>query len=262
VGHRLAAIEPAWARAATPLANRKKEVSTERLLGILSSRDPVARVRAAQALGCLGAKEAVPRLRHCLQDDSKPVRSAAAIALVRMGDRAMLQGSICGLKDPSPKAVAGAALALGLSKSKDAVPHLLEAFHTHDPKVGGAVATALGMIGDSRAAAPLLAALKADFVPAEACKALGCLGDTTAAPAVIKALRHRDQKVRCLAARSLAALKTPLAGAPDLKAKALKGLQKLMEDPSKKVRLNAALALHALGGRGAPGELIGLLRQA
>jgi len=214
------------------------------------------------ALGETGSSEALPALRGLLEDESKPVRSAAAISLARLGDRALLTEMIKGLTDANPRSVAGSAIALGLSKRPEVVDPLLAAFKTHNNAVGAAVASALGMIGDTRALGPLLEALKADFVPTDACDALGALGLVQAAPGLTKALKHRDEKVRSRAARALGALRRALADptAREARDKAVLALRKLLADPSRKLRLSAALSLHELGDREASAQIVSVLR--
>jgi HEAT repeat protein len=252
VPKRLAAIEPAWTRAAA-----KREASPERLLARLSTGDTASREDAARALGSSGNTEAIPALRARLSDEARAVRSAAAVSLARLGDRALIEEMVKGLTDPSPRNVVGCALALGLSRRPEAVDPLLAAFKTHDRAVGAAVAGALGLIGDKRATSALLEALKADFVPGDACDALGRLGDALAAPALSKALKHKDPKVRSRAARALGALKDSLSGEP--RAKAMAALKKLLTDEDRKLRLAAALSLHELGDREAGAHVVAAL---
>ena len=249
VPKRLAAIEPAWTR-----ADAKREASPERLLARLTQGDAASREDAARALGSSGNTLAIGALRNCLSDEAKAVRSAAAVSLARLGDRALIEEMVKGLADPSPRNVVGCAMALGLSRRPEAVDPLLKAFKTHDRAVGAAVAGALGLIGDRRATLALLEALKADFVPGDACDALGRLGDAVAAPALVKALRHKDGRTRSRAARALGALKDSLSGEPRVKAMA--ALKKLLEDDDRKLRLAAALSLHELGDREASAHVV------
>ena len=255
VHQKLAAIEPAWVSA----AQKKPETpSHERLIARLSQGDAAAREEAARALGSLGNAQAIGPLRKCLEDAEKPVRSAAAISLARLGDGALIAEMVKGLTDASPRNVVGCAMALGLSRRAEAVHPLLAAFKTHNTAVGAAVASALGLIGDRRATAALVEALKADFVPADACDALSRLADPAAAPALVKALRHKDAKIRSSAARALGALKATLSGEP--RQKAVAALRKLLADSDRRLRLAAALSLHELGDREAGAHVVAALR--
>lgn len=56
------------------------------LVPLLHDDDPLTRVRAADALGALGYKPAVPDLRALLLDERPSVRATAAVALKRLGD--------------------------------------------------------------------------------------------------------------------------------------------------------------------------------
>lgn len=255
---RLAAIDPAWSAPVAP----PRTLPRDALLSALRGRDPKEREEAARGLGEHGDDEALSALRETLSDPEKSVRSAAAVSLVRLGDRALLAAMMKGLSDPSPRHVAGAAVALGLSRRREAVEPLLTAFRTHNTAVGAAIAGALGMIGDAKAVGPLLEALKADFVPADACQALGRLADARVTLPLVKALKHRDPKVRAQAARALGALRAPLAAAnaKEPREKAVAALRKVLGDPSRTLRLAAALSLHELGDREASAKVVAILR--
>jgi HEAT repeat protein len=54
------------------------------LVGLLGGSDPQDRRLAAMTLGYIGAAEAVPTLRHALQDADESVRSIAAAALEKI----------------------------------------------------------------------------------------------------------------------------------------------------------------------------------
>ena len=225
-----------------------------KLLAALKDVDPRVRADALQALGEIGHQEATPAIRALLEDDPvAQVRSAAALCLVRLGDPALLGEMVKGLSDPDAKEAVGAALGLGLAKSRAAVPHLVKALEKGEPALGAAAASALGMIGDLSAIPALDAAIARNFVPAAACDALGKLGDAEGTPAVVRAMTHHDGEVRASAARALGQI-------PKGAKKVLPELRRLLEDPSPRVRMSAALALFELGDKAAAKQVVAILK--
>ncbi len=262
--NRLSALDGRWAAAPKPRFAKeiaKKDVGA--LLKKLSDADAPTRTEAAAALGEIGSAKSAGGLKALLRDPFPPVRQAAAAALVALGDQAMLREFMKTLDDPSPRVVAGAAAALGRAGQKEAVPALLRAFRTTDPVVGGAVARALGQLGDRAAVPWLVAALKSNFIPAEAAEALGRLKDSSSAKLLVDAaVRHPDAEVRAAAARSLGLLAGDDKKDFDFglgEKKLVQALGKLGKDPSRKVRLCAALALGELGDKAAPAALAAAL---
>lgn len=252
IQRRLAAIEPTWAgqqpgRFAAEIA--KGHASWKKLLAALGDADPQVRADAAWALGEIGAQEAVDALKQRLDDPSTTVCSNAALALIRLGDRPLIQEMVRTLRDPSPSVAAGAASALGMSRNRELVPYLLAAFGTRDERLGAAIATALGQMEDQRALEALFASLRANFVPVQVCEALGRIGDPSARPLLLKTLGHASPDVRAAAARALSLLeqKSASADVSFLEGKLLPALRRLLEDPTPRVRLAAALSLHELG---------------
>jgi hypothetical protein len=180
VGQKLGAIEPKWASAPRPSAPRAAP-SLERLLEQLRSAD--AAVRRARRWRWASRAPARPsRAARALEDSEKAVRSAAAISLASAGRPGAARRDGQGPVRLQPALGGGVGGRAGAVQAPEVVEPLLAAFKTHNTSVGAAVAGALGMIRDARALPPLLEALKADFVPADACDALGALGTPRAAP--------------------------------------------------------------------------------
>ena len=146
------------------------------------------------------------------------------------------------LRDPDPSVAAGAATALGMSRNRDLVPHLLAAFGTRDEELGAAIASALGQMEDPRALEALFASLRAGFVPVEVCEALGRIGDPSARPLLLKTLKHPLADVRASAARALSLLerKARKVDAAYREEKLVPALWKLLDDQKPRVRLSAA----------------------
>ncbi|MBI3180735.1 MAG: HEAT repeat domain-containing protein [Myxococcales bacterium] len=259
IDKKLRALEPRWGKRPAPRFAKEIQGKDEKaLLGLLAGKDPAARAEAAAALGAISSKKAAPALKQALSDKFPPVRQAAAAALAALGDRAMLDEFIKALRDEDPRVVAGAAAAIGASGQKEAVPYLLEAFRTTNPYVGSAIARALGALGDRQAVQWLAAALKNNFIPAEAAEALGLIGSAGGAKELLAAANHVDAHVRAAAARSIGLICKAEPKAFDFMFReqmVLPALRKLVADQSPKVKLCAAISLTELGDE-AGGEAI------
>ncbi|GAB4538534.1 MAG: hypothetical protein Kow0063_26440 [Anaerolineae bacterium] len=130
------------------------------LLQALASPEALVRQSAAEALGRLRYRAAVPQLISLLTDESPWVRHAAVRALGLIGDTQAVTPLVQCLKDSSPWVRRSAAYALGAMRIMQAVPHLLAALDDSDVHVRRNAAWALGRIGDA-AALPRLRILQA-----------------------------------------------------------------------------------------------------
>jgi HEAT repeat protein len=148
------------AAAADALAYARK-VNAEPLLQALTSEDALVRQSAAEALGRLGHRPAMPRLITLLSDASPWVRRAAIRALGHLGDSNSVEALSLRLSDASPWVRSSAAYALGAMRAQQAVTTLILALEDPNPQVRRNAAWALGRIDDS-AALPKLRALEAD----------------------------------------------------------------------------------------------------
>jgi HEAT repeat protein len=166
---------------------------------------------AAHALGDLGAKEAAPELRALLGSKDSELRTAAIGALARAG-------------------------------VAEAIPELRKALADPDGSYDArrAAATALGALGDREGIPFLRKALETGDTFAPAALALAELGDRESAPAILEGLEYDDEEDLKSAADALARL-DPAAGAAAFK--------KRLQDPKRKIRAHAAVALCRIGSR-------------
>lgn len=186
------------------------------------------------------ARKSGAALWALLEDPLPSVRQAAGFALASLRDPAIVQAFILELKGATSARAARAALILGEAGFQNAAPYFLAAFSRDDARASAAFARALGLLADKSAAPTLIAALDDDFVPTEAAVALGQINDVAAVPALVRALSHRKDAVRAAAAYSLACLE---GSEPAVRSRLLE----LKDDPSRRVRLCAAVALFERG---------------
>jgi HEAT repeat protein len=150
------------------------------------------RSAAAQALGELGDTRCVGALTAALTDRSSIVREAAAEALGALGDPQAVDSLVASLDE------IGEAAARALGRLCDsACEPLIAALGAENRFTRAAAALALGEIGDSRAAEPLLKALDAeewDDVRRAAAEAVRKLG--TDSLSVRQALREEMRRAR------------------------------------------------------------------
>lgn len=147
-------------------------------------------------LGELRCSECIGDLKKPLYHDDVRVRKEAVRALMKMGGEEAETTLIPILEEDDDGLVRHAILALGLMRSRQAVPALLWLLERRDLLLKGLevkkeLLVALGRIGDRRATAPLLKLLKPKGWPVlgrwlelkiAVAAALGVLGDETALP--------------------------------------------------------------------------------
>lgn len=155
------------------------------------------REAASDALGKLGDSRAVKSLVGALGDEYWPVRKAAAEALGNLGDTHAVEPLIAALRAEVTHQ-AGAAVPVRFGYTD--FPGLHDSW-----MVRREIVIALGRLGDARAAAPLVAALRDDctWVRAYAAEALGKLGDLGAVDPLRACLTDDDSFVRATAAAAL-----------------------------------------------------------
>ena len=254
------------------------------LVTALGDEDAGVRAQAAQVLGNLGSRDAVPGLVARLSDPSIDVRRAAAFALGEIGDGQASDGLARALGDTAPDVRLAAMTALielndprivdpliaaledaqadvrqravyGLGDLGDprAVPGLIGALDDEDGDVREAAVSALGNL-DARDAVPALIERVGDADPDVRERAVGVLSDLSAResiPALIRALDDEDADVRERAAGAVGDL-----GATEAAGR-LRGL--VTSDPDMDVRERAASELGDLGDRESVPALIGAL---
>lgn len=246
----------------------------QRLRWSVSNADPAVRRSVCHGLGTEGDPEDLPALRIRLSEDANPtVRRAAAHAIARIGGREAMTALVEALGDgeihedvthalaalqPPPAARLltlltdgtdqqrhGAATALGLLGDRRAAPKLLGLLPDATALlVRTAAVDALGRLRHLPAATPLIGLLTDPETPgrlrARAACALGRLGAPEAEPALRAALGEPIESIRLRAAEALGML----PGSPQ----AVDSLAQATTDRSRDVQ---AAALQALGNFGA-----------
>ena len=216
----------------------------ERALVDVARIGAVRRARAAEVLGNLGRRDAVPLLCAGLADRNPDVRLVAVRALGRIGDAAAAQPLLATLARPEPAPVHLVAYALvQLDGGADAA--LLAALAHPAPQVRATALDALRLRGTIGAEARAVEVLRVDpsaWVRGQAARLLGRVGARAAVEALTTAA-HRDPvpDVRAQAARALGDLGAPAA---------VPALRELLDDPRYRVAHEAAAALARLGSRG------------
>jgi HEAT repeat protein len=201
-------------------AHFRDSAAFERAVADLGARRVWRRAAAAYRLGDMGCAEAAPALLAALDDGKREVRAAAAHSLGRLrvveAALPLVEAVVIGRV---PNGVAGGALVeLGAA----AVPELRRIAANHDERVRTVAVTLLGLVGDPRDSA-----------------------------AVVAALADESADVRRAAATSLARIGTAGSEPP---------LRAALDDPMHFVRAAAATALGALGSRAALPRLIDMAR--
>jgi HEAT repeat protein len=235
----------------TDYADLAPEQALQHLRALLKDPNPEQRRTAAQSLGKIARKEAVPALVDALCDPDAGVRRHAAWALGMIGedavgpDRSPLASL---LFDPDPGVREAAAMAIALTgdtqtgiellldrlqepttppdairlaaasfagmEARTAVPFLTRLLADPDAQVRRWAVAALGEIADQKTVASLSKVLTKDpdsAVRVEAAFRLGKFGGEAARPALTAALKDTNADVRRLAN---AALKELTGGSP------------------------------------------------
>lgn len=142
--------------------------------------------------------ETLDELLDKLGNDSVPVRYAAANKLGKLGDRVAVPYLIAALDEEDDKVKDNLIYALGELGDHSAVPVLSRILRKDkSDRLRKCAAKALGMLGSATAVEDLISALNdEDFkVRKSAARALGQIGDKRAVPALKKALDDPDYTV-------------------------------------------------------------------
>ncbi|MEU4216133.1 HEAT repeat domain-containing protein [Actinoplanes sp. NPDC026623] len=210
----------------------------------LRSRSRVKRARAAQVLGDLALRQAVPELCRLLTDRHPEVRVVTVRALGRIRDPAAAWRIIASLDrpDPLPSLLATHALAQLGAEAEVTLSAALD--HPH-ARVRVVCLDALGLLGATGSMPRVARVLRDDTVldvRVAAAVNLGRLGTRAALEPLTLALRSfRPAPLRATAARALGVL-----GAPS----AVPTLAELLDDDEFQVAHEAAHALRRLGRPG------------
>ncbi len=225
------------------------------LIKALRHKEPALREAAVLALGNLGGTGAVEPLIQALKDENQKVRTRAVSALQKSRDPRAVEGLIEALDRKDNQLCRRTAEAL-VKIGTSAVAPLIAALKdgTHGYKARSKVASVLGQIGDTRAAEPLIAALKHHhpILRQAAAEALGKIGDPRAARPLVEALDHDDAELCFLAAEALQKIGDPRAVEP---------LIEVLKDGGCDTGWRAASALGKIGDPRAVDPLIEALDQ-
>jgi HEAT repeat protein len=260
-GHDLVAIpDDAWAAAepgALSLLGKLRGEAHDALVSVflrrgtaraafadLRSRSRVRRARAAQVLGDLELRQAVPELCRLLTDRHSEVRVVAVRALGRIGDPAAAWRLIASLdqSDPVPSLLVTHTL---VQLGPEAEVTLSAALDHPEARVRAVCLDALGLLGATGSVNRVARVLREDAVldvRVAAAANLGRLGTRSALEPLTAALTpSRPMPLRAAAATALGDL-----GAPS----AVSALVALLDDGTYRVAHEAAQALRRLGPAG------------
>ena len=218
--------------------------TARRALYELRSRSRVRRARAAQVLGDLELKQAVPELCRLLTDRHAEVRVVAVRALGRIGDPAAAWRLIASLDQPDPVPSLLATHTL-VQLGPEAEVTLSAALDHPEARVRVVCLEALGLLGATGSVQRVARVLREDSVldvRVAAATNLGRLGARSALEPLTLALTPaRPTELRAAAARALGDLGSPAA---------VEALVVLLRDPEYRVAHEAAHALRRLGPPG------------
>ncbi len=210
----------------------------------LRDRSPVKRARAAEFLGDLELRSAVPDLCDLLDDRHREVRIVAVRSLGRIGDPAAAWRLLASLDraDPTPSLLVTDALVnLGL----DVEVTVSAALDHPRERVRAVCLDALGLLGAAGAVPRVARVLDNDAsldVRVAAAATLGRLGTRSGVPPLVDSLgQDRPVPLRAAAARALGELGA-VAAVPQLEA--------LLGDDAYRVAHEAAHSLRRLGAVG------------
>jgi len=190
---------------------------------LLHERDAPTRHFAAISLGRIGGSRCAQALEQALAKSGDDLRPWIALGL-GLCERSQPTGTVAArlirMCDTERNSSTHAALlvALGLTRSPDALPRLIEDLASPTSEIAGAAATGLGLCGRKEAVAPLRTALASSSDPAvlrQAALGLGILGDSASQHDLLELMRKsRDPYVASFAAIGVAFLGDSEAAAP------------------------------------------------
>ena len=213
---------------------RQKEI--ERYLDQLKSASASERSTAANQLGHLGAKSAIPGLRKCLTDENNEVKYFSLGALIELGDAEVVIEARKFLDHSSQNLVIMAVQALLTFEDKESLPKVLALLRHHSPYIRMHILLALGFAGIKAAASDVKDLLSDENrqVRYNALTTLGAVGGSQHTDAVEKFLDDPDVEFRVAAVSALGTM-DPL--------KYRDKLRGYLNDKSPQIRLSAARAL-------------------
>jgi len=213
---------------------------------MLADPDPRVRMTAIDTLADAGDRESIPSIMNSLADPDRNVREQAMRSLQEMGAREAGPAIAELLKDPDPRLRARAADVVGQMRVKEAADLLVQALGDERNDVRGEAIASLGEIG-AKEAIPYLREMY-EKNPGEErvrlLRSLAALGDAkplaeevNRLAAVVRNEGNEDARRRAI--WTLAWL-APEQSKPVL--------QQALQDPSERIRQEAARALRGEGG--------------
>jgi len=190
------------------------------LIERLKDKDAGVRAAAAQSLGNLRARRAVPALLELVTDADREVRGKVAEALGELQDERAIASLTKLLSDESPEVRERALNGLGEFEHDVPVSAILPILADPRAEVRGRAAELLGRSGDRAASAPLQKLLKDSHadVRRAAIEALINLKDASAAGTVRGFLSDDEASVRMTSMRYLREMRVPVGDEVILKA--------------------------------------------
>lgn len=204
---------PAVRREAVRDIGRMRQPSSMNILceALEKDADFGVRAMAAEALGNMRSKEAVPSLVKALNDKNRNVRSSAIVAFGYIRDKNSVQPLVEYLKKETDLGLRLSAVnVMGVIGSDEAGPALIEMLEGQNPRLSSVAAQSLGRMRYSQAAKPLMkvaAKSKEESSRIAAIKALGEIRNTEAVKTLEELLeKEKSQDVQYALVYSLAQL--------------------------------------------------------
>jgi len=266
------------------LQRMKAASAAEPLIKALEHPLALIRAHAAEALGSLSIRAAMPALQKTLDDVNPAVRAATLIALRKFGDRKFVTQFAALLHDEDPDVRERAIEAVGELGDDTLAPMILPSLSHPAASVRAAAADALRRLGNEAAASQFLTMLTDEneqvrlkaidavsrfkcreaipplimllqncswAVRANAAEALGEIGQASAAAALHTTLKYDEVvEVRMAAAKSLGKIRDP---------QSVKPLEEALQDEHS-VRCRAITALGKIAAKSSQAALLAMLR--
>lgn len=231
-------------RAAQVIGQLAYRPAVPRLCQLLADRDPEVRLAAGRALGRMGDPEAVPALLECLYGSRTVPPGTVTKALISLGPEA-LRNIAAGLEHPQPIVRSVTTEVLGATGAVSRTAEIARALR-EDPSLEVRIkaARALGRLGMPDGLEPLIAAVgpaQPTALRIVGAGALGTLGAVAGTTPLAKLLGDQNPHVAATAARALLRLGPPGEAA-------LRGIAD--KDPGTRAAAQARAALDeaAVGG--------------
>jgi aminopeptidase N len=218
--------------------------------GLRADPAPLARIRAAKALGKDGNRVAREALAHALAHDPFwGVGVEVAVALGKSRGPSARAALLQNAGHPHPKVRRAVAEALGNWRDEEVAGALLRLRDDPSYFVSGSALHALGKTRDSRAFDVLVAGLATpswgETIAAGATRGLGALADERALPILEDALRvGQPEALRRAAVGAIAQLGTLV---DTTRTRAVEAVERALTDPAHLVRVSAFTAAEKIG---------------